>query len=59
MVCKIVGSVKNHSLNVALVSVHCARRAVFLYRIKPEELYILSFEKGRGRRPSLFSKLRI
>ena len=29
------------------------------YSIKPEELYILSCEKGRGRRPRLFSQLRI
>ena len=29
------------------------------YRIKSEELYILSFEKGRGRRPRPFSKLRM
>ena len=29
------------------------------YRIKPEEVYVLSFEKGRGRKPRLFSKLRM
>ena len=29
------------------------------YRIKPEELYIPSFEKGRGRRTRYFSKLRM
>ena len=28
-----------------------------MYRIKPEELYILSFEKGRSRMPRPFSKL--
>ena len=31
----------------------------FRYRIKPDELYILSFEKGRGQKPSPFSKLRM
>ena len=30
-----------------------------LERIKPENFYILSFEKGRGRRPWTFSKLRM
>ena len=30
-----------------------------LYRMKPEELYILSYEKGRGRRPWPFSQLRM
>ena len=29
------------------------------YRRKPKELYILSFENGRGRRPRPFSKLKM
>ena len=29
------------------------------YRIKHEELYILSFEKGRGRKPRPFFKAKI
>ena len=34
-------------------------RSFFTYRIKPEDLYILSCEKGRGRRPRPFSWLRM
>ena len=30
-----------------------------MYKIKPEELYMLSFEKGRGQKPRPFSKLRM
>ena len=32
---------------------------MIMYRIKPEDLYILSFENGRGRRLRPFSKLRM
>ena len=31
----------------------------FMYRIKPEELYILSYERVRGRGPRPFSQLRM
>ena len=38
---------------------HCERGKASMYRIKSEELYILSCGKGLGRRPWPFSQLRM
>ena len=45
--------------NSALVKDSRSLHFVFKYRIRPEELHILSCEKGRGRRPWPFSQLRM
>ena len=44
---------------VAYITVQWSPRGPILYRIKPEELYILSCGKGRGRMPWPFPQLRM
>ena len=52
-------NMEDENVSIVMDVLYNVYATYIMYRINHEELYILSFEKGRGRRPWPFSQLRM